>query len=94
MHRGRKHHCDGRQQHPPDGLVQRLPVYGKNRRGLPAPRDTVIEDGVWIGMRSVIMPGVKIGEGAVIGVNSVVTKNVPPYAVVGGNPAKNHKIPF
>ena len=45
-------------------------------------------------MRSVIMPGVKIGEGAVIGVNSVVTKNVPPYAVVGGNPAKIIKYRF
>lgn len=64
-------------------------VEAYQRRG-----DTVIEDGVWIGMRSVIMPGVKIGEGAVIGVNSVVTKNVPPYVVVGGNPAKIIKYRF
>lgn len=50
--------------------------------------DTIIEDGVWIGMRAMIMPGIHIGEGAVIGVNSVVTKDVPPYTIVGGNPAK------
>lgn len=50
--------------------------------------DTVIKDAVWIGMRAVIMPGVTIGEGAVIAANSVVTKDVEPYAIVGGNPAK------
>ena len=49
--------------------------------------DTVIGDGVWIGMRAMIMPGVKIGEGAVIAANSVVTKDVEPYCIVGGNPA-------
>lgn len=50
--------------------------------------DTVIHDGVWIGMRAMIMPGVTIGEGAVVAANSVVTKDVEPYAIVGGNPAK------
>ena len=50
--------------------------------------DTIIGDGVWIGMRAMIMPGVTIGEGAVIAANSVVTKHVEPYAIVGGNPAK------
>lgn len=49
--------------------------------------DTVIGDGAWIGMRAMIMPGVKIGEGAVIAANSVVTKDVEPYCIVGGNPA-------
>jgi chloramphenicol O-acetyltransferase type B len=39
-------------------------------------------------MRSIIMPGVTIGEGAVVGAGSVVTKDVPPYSVVAGNPAK------
>lgn len=56
--------------------------------------DTIIADGVWIGMRAMIMPGVKIGEGAVIGVNSVVTKDVAPYSVVGGIPAKEIKKRF
>lgn len=50
--------------------------------------DTIISDGVWIGMRAFIMPGVHIGEGAVIAANSVVVKDVAPYTIVGGNPAK------
>lgn len=49
--------------------------------------DTRIGDGAWIGMRAMIMPGVTIGEGAVIAANSVVVRDVPPYAIVGGNPA-------
>lgn len=48
----------------------------------------IIEDNVWIGEMACIMPGVHIGKGAIIGANAVVTKNVPTYAVVGGNPAK------
>jgi len=51
-------------------------------------RPVIIEDNVWIGARSSIIPGVKISEGAVIGLGSVVTKNIPPCAVVAGNPAK------
>jgi acetyltransferase-like isoleucine patch superfamily enzyme len=43
---------------------------------------------VWIGFNSIILKGVTIGEGAVVGAGSVVTKDVPPYAVVGGNPAR------
>lgn len=48
----------------------------------------VIEDNVWIGMRSVVLPGVKIGEGAVIAAGAVVTKDVPPHTLVGGVPAR------
>jgi len=51
-------------------------------------RPVIIEDDVWIGTRVIILPGRRIGRGAVIGAGSVVTKDVPPYAVVGGNPAK------
>ncbi|MFU8861991.1 MAG: acyltransferase [Cyclonatronaceae bacterium] len=47
-----------------------------------------IEDGVWIGCRSIILKGVTIGEGAVIAAGSVVTKNIPPRTVYGGSPAK------
>lgn len=50
--------------------------------------DTVIENDVWIGAEALIMPGVKIGNGAVIAARTVVTKSVEPYAIVGGNPAK------
>jgi len=48
----------------------------------------VIEDDVWIGYGSIIMSNVKIGRGAIIAAGSVVVKNVEPYAIVGGNPAK------
>ncbi|EJB8473383.1 CatB-related O-acetyltransferase [Citrobacter freundii] len=50
--------------------------------------DTVLKDGCWLGMRAMIMPGVTVGEGAVVAAGAVVTKDVPPYAIVGGNPAK------
>ncbi|AXE34923.1 CatB-related O-acetyltransferase [Chromobacterium phragmitis] len=49
--------------------------------------DTVIGDGAWIGMRAMIMPGVTIGEGAIVAAGSVVVQDVEPYAIVGGNPA-------
>lgn len=48
----------------------------------------IIEDDCWIGINVVIMPGITIGKGSVIGANSVVTKNVPPYSVFAGTPAK------
>ena len=48
----------------------------------------VIGSNVWIGERCAILKGVRIGEGSVVGCNSVVTKDVPPYSVVAGNPAK------
>lgn len=52
------------------------------------PRPVVIEDDVWIGARVTILPGVRIGKGSVIGAGSVVTHDVVPYSIVGGNPAK------
>ncbi len=50
--------------------------------------DTVIGNDVWIGYRAALLPGVKIGDGAIIGAYAVVTKDVAPYAIVGGNPAR------
>ena len=50
--------------------------------------DIVIGNDVWLGYGSVIMPGVTIGDGSIVATKSVVTKNVPPYSIVGGNPAK------
>ena len=47
-----------------------------------------IGNDVWLGYRATIMAGVKIGDGAIVGSHAVVTKDVPPYAIVGGNPAK------
>lgn len=56
--------------------------------------DTVVGNDVWFGRNCTIMPGIKIGDGAVIAASSVVTQDVPPYAVVGGNPAKIIKYRF
>lgn len=50
--------------------------------------DIIIEDDVWIGSNSVILSGVKIGRGSIIGAGSVVTKSIPAYSIVAGNPAK------
>lgn len=50
--------------------------------------DIVIGNDVWIGFEAVILAGVKIGDGAIIGTRAVVTKDVPPYSIVGGIPAK------
>lgn len=62
---------------------------GMSRTEIPMLEDNIIiEDHVQIGMRSVIMPGITIGKGAVVGANSVVTKDVPPYTIVAGQPAK------
>ena len=48
----------------------------------------VIEDNVWIGAGAIILPGVTVGKGSVVGAGSVVTRNVPPFTVVAGNPAR------
>lgn len=56
--------------------------------------DIIIENDVWIGAKSTIMSGVKIHNGSVVGAGSVVTKDVPPYAIVAGNPAKIVKYRF
>lgn len=54
---------------------------------LPNRGDTVVGNDVWIGYGATIAPGVRIGDGAIVAAQSVVTKDVRPYAVVGGNPA-------
>jgi acetyltransferase-like isoleucine patch superfamily enzyme len=51
-------------------------------------RPIAIGNGVWIGFDSVVLPGVRIGDGAIVGARSVVTGDVPPYAIVAGNPAR------
>ena len=64
------------------GHDPRSPVFAD--RGGPV----MIADRVWIGYRALVLPGVCIGEGAVVGAGSVVTRDVPPYAIVAGNPAR------
>jgi virginiamycin A acetyltransferase len=61
---------------------------------LPYKGDTVVENDVWIGYDSLIMPGVHIGNGAIIATRSVVAKDVPPYSIFGGNPARLIRMRF
>lgn len=61
---------------------------GKNHIGLTKIGKVVIEDNVFIGAKSTILPGVTIGQGSIIGTNSVVTKDIPPFSVAVGIPAR------
>ncbi|MBP0451349.1 CatB-related O-acetyltransferase [Kitasatospora sp. RG8] len=56
--------------------------------GLPSRGDTVVGNDVWFGYGATVLPGVRIGDGAIIAAGSVVTSDVEPYTVVGGNPAR------
>ncbi len=80
-------------EHPPQ-RVSTFPFNmefkeSKNITGLPMSKgDIIVGNDVWFGINSMILSGVTIGDGAIIGSGALVTKNVPPYAVVGGVPAK------
>ncbi|MDF1646202.1 MAG: CatB-related O-acetyltransferase [Legionellaceae bacterium] len=80
--------------HPMDGIsTYPFSVFGEPWSNAYEPKwpnkgDTHIGDDVWIGHQALIMPAVSIGPGAIIGSGSVVTKDVPPYTLVAGNPAK------
>jgi len=91
---GANHKMDGITAYP-------FYIFGKDwantkpdNKELPYKGDTIIENDVWIGYNVTIMPGVKIGNGAIISSNSTVTKDVSPYSIVGGNPAKEIKKRF
>lgn len=61
---------------------------------LPYKGDTVLGNDVWLGLNVTVMPGVTIGDGAIVAANSTVVKNVEPYSIVGGNPAKLIRMRF
>lgn len=65
-----------------------VPAFAGAQNGYRPAGDTVIGNDVWIGSEAIIMPGITIGDGAVIGTRSLVTRDVAPYAIVGGNPAR------
>ncbi|MBN2260713.1 MAG: acetyltransferase [Clostridiales bacterium] len=58
------------------------------------PKPVIVEDDVWIGARSILLPGVIVGKGSIIAAGSVVTKEVPAFSIAGGNPAKVIKMRF
>lgn len=70
---------------PNNSEIQQI-EYVKNN--LICDKEIIIEDDVWIGSNSVLLPGVRIGKGAIIGAGAVVSKDVPPYSIVAGVPAK------
>lgn len=86
----------GGARHPME-WVSMSPVFYKGRSSvrkkfcqneLEKVKKTLIGNDVWIGRSAIILPGVSVGNGAVIGAGSVVTKNIPAYAIAAGNPAK------
>ncbi len=70
------------------GKVQKHLKWMKPQPYIQSKGNTIVENDVWIGYDATILPGVKIGNGAIIGAKSVVTKDVEPYKIVAGNPAK------
>jgi acetyltransferase-like isoleucine patch superfamily enzyme len=78
----------------PFGYVSRRKFRGAINKSKNTNGDIIIGNDVWIGENAVVMSGVKIGDGAVIANNSHIVKDVPPYALVGGNPAKLIKYRF
>lgn len=69
-------------------FMEEEPAFSTSTNAYRGAGDTIVGNDVWIGAEAMIMPGIKIGDGAVIGSRALVTKDVMPYAIVGGNPAK------
>ena len=68
-----------------------LRYYGEDDKNT---KDIIIEDGAWVGARSIILSGAQISEGVVVGAGSVVNKYLPPYTIAAGNPVKVRKLRF
>jgi acetyltransferase-like isoleucine patch superfamily enzyme len=89
----------GPENHPIDRLITHALMYKKGELGATdinlirqnkfiQPQPPIIEDNVWIAAKCIILRGVTIGEGAIIGAGSIVTKDIPPYSVAVGSPAR------
>ena len=91
---GANHRMDGFSTYPFNIFGHGWENYTPTLEQLPFKGDTIIGNDVWIGMDTVIMPGIKIGDGAIIAAKSVITNDVEPYTIVGGNPGKKIKNRF
>lgn len=91
---GANHKMDGITAYPFNIFGKDWKVAEPKLTDLPYKGDTVVGNDVWIGTNVTIMPGVHIGDGAIIASNATVTKDVAPYSIVGGNPAKELKKRF
>ncbi|WP_018613720.1 acyltransferase [Segetibacter koreensis] len=69
-------------------MLERVSRSGNRHLEFTDPKPVVIEENVWVGFEAIILPGVTIGRGAVIGSKTIISEDVPPYAVVVGNPGK------
>lgn len=82
------HRHDWIAAYPLDIIEENVPPSKKLPAGFLNKGDTIIGSDVWIGYEALIMPGITIGDGAVIAARAVVSRDVEPYAIVGGNPAR------
>lgn len=80
--------------HRTDLIGKHIYEIGENEKLPENDADVTIEDGVWVGCNVTILKGVTIGRGSVIGAGAVVTKDIPPYSIAVGNPAKVVKSRF
>ncbi|MEM7063070.1 MAG: Vat family streptogramin A O-acetyltransferase [Cyanobacteria bacterium P01_B01_bin.77] len=85
---GANHQLDGFSTYPFYIFGNGWETVAPSAAALPYKGDTVIGNDVWIGYEAVIMPGIQVGDGAIIAAKSVVVNDVAPYTIVGGNPAK------
>lgn len=89
---GANHPMNGISAFPFGIFIENKPTIPKEI--VPNKGNTVIGNDVWIGQNATFMPGVKVGDGAIIGSNAVVAKDVPPYSIAVGNPARVVKMRF
>ncbi|AZO94602.1 Vat family streptogramin A O-acetyltransferase [Halocella sp. SP3-1] len=85
---GANHKMDGITTYPFNIFAGGWEEFTPTVEQLPFKGDTVIGNDVWIGQNVTIMPGIEVGDGAIIAAGSIVTKDVSPYTIVGGNPAR------
>ena len=85
---GANHRMDSATTYPFNIMGGGWETFAPKLKDLPFKGDTVVGNDVWIGQHVTILPGVHIGDGAIIGANSVVAKDIPPYCIAAGNPCR------